>query len=129
MIPNSVRSISTLIAMQKTSSSCGSHLSTSLYAQTNTSILWAFIEGLVAMRYFYGMPSFFFTYSPDDINGVLNIKLSLPQTNNQEFPAYGSGLATGTQNGDTTFHSIPVSPHNLRILLVRRTVTAKYVDC
>ena len=71
--------------MQKTSSSCGSHLSTSLYAQTNTSILWAFIEGLVAMRYFYGMPSFFFTYSPDDINGVLNIKLSLPQTNNQEF--------------------------------------------
>ena len=53
----------------------------------------ASIKGLVVMRYFYGEPSFFFTYSSDYIYRVLDIRLSVPQVNNEDFPAGGlSGL-------------------------------------
>jgi hypothetical protein len=45
----------------------------------------ASIKGLVVMRYFYGEPSFFFTYSPDYIYRVLDIRLSVPQVNNEDF--------------------------------------------
>jgi hypothetical protein len=47
----------------------------------------ASIKGLVVMRYFYGEPSFFFTYSSDYIYRVLDIRLSVPQVNNEDFPA------------------------------------------
>lgn len=39
----------------------------------------ASMRNLIAMRYFYGMPSFFFTFAPDDIHGVLNLRLSIGQ--------------------------------------------------
>lgn len=54
----------------------------------------------------------------------MNIRLSLPHINNNEFPADGSGLAEAIQNGDPTFHTIPVSPNDLRILLARGPVAA-----
>jgi len=76
------------------------------------------------MRYFYGMPSFFFTYSPDDIHGVLNIRLSVPGVNNEDFPANGCGLGEAIQHGESTFQSIPVSPHDLRTLLAKGPVAA-----
>lgn len=74
------------------------------------------------MRYFYGMPTFFFTYSPDDIHGVLNIRFSIPQVNNEKFPANGSGLAAAIQHGESTIHNISVSPNDLRALLAKRPV-------
>ena len=39
----------------------------------------ASMRNLIAMRYFFGMPSFFFTFAPDDIHGVLNLWLSIGQ--------------------------------------------------
>ena len=58
------------------------------------------IMNLVAMRYFYGMPCIFITYAPDDIHSVLNIKLSIGQKNNKNFPSDGNGLVSAIQNGD-----------------------------
>lgn len=40
---------------------------------------------LYSMVYFYGMPSVFFTFAPDDINGVLNLRLSIPQKKQSKF--------------------------------------------
>ena len=84
----------------------------------------ASIKGLVVMRYFYGEPSFFFTYSPDYIYRVLDIRLSVPQVNNEDFPANRSGLGAAIQHGESIFHSIPVSSIGLRSLLAKCPVTA-----
>lgn len=45
------------------------------------------------MCYMHGLPSVFLTYTPDDINGVLNLRLTLSQTGNDSFPADGDGFA------------------------------------
>jgi hypothetical protein len=53
----------------------------------------ASISNLIAMCYMYGLPSVFLTYAPDDINGVLNLRLTLSQTGNDSFPNDGTGFA------------------------------------
>ena len=72
----------------------------------------------------YGLPTIFFTYAPDDVNGILNLRLSLPQKNNNGFPADGTGFAEAIRNNEATFHQIPISSHNLRILLAKGSVAA-----
>lgn len=44
------------------------------------------------------MPSAFLTFSPDDINGALNIHASIPQSINREFPRESDGLFNGLVN-------------------------------
>lgn len=87
----------------------------------------ASMRNLVAMRYYYGMPSFFFTYSPDDINGVLNIRLSIGQKSNEGFPANGLGLSSAMQKGDAVFSGVPISPQDLRALVAKGPVAAAEV--
>ena len=82
------------------------------------------LSNLIAMRYMYGLPTIFFTYAPDDVNGILNFRLSLPQKNKNGFPADGTGLAEAIRNNEATFHQIPISSHNLRILLAKGSVAA-----
>ncbi len=76
------------------------------------------------MRYFFGMPSIFLTYSPDDIHGVLNLRLSIGQESNEQFPAIAEGFRDAIQKGDATFCSIPVAPQELRALLAKGPVAA-----
>jgi hypothetical protein len=47
----------------------------------------ASMKNLMAMRYMYGMPSIIFTYVPDYVYGKLNIRMSIAQNDNDEFPA------------------------------------------
>lgn len=82
------------------------------------------IMNLVAMKYFYGIPCFFITYSPDDIHGLLNIRLSFGQKNNDNFPSDGTGLASAIQAGDAIFKSVPIAPQDLRILLAKGPVAS-----
>ena len=82
------------------------------------------IMNLVAMRYFYGMPCIFITYAPDDIHGVLNIRLSIGQKNNENFPSDGNGLASAIQNGESVFKSVPIAPQDLRILLAKGPIAS-----
>ena len=84
----------------------------------------ASLMNLIAMQYMFGLPSIFFTYAPDDVNGILNLRLSLPQKGNSEFPADGTGFPEAIINNDATFHQVPIAPHNLRILLARGPVSA-----
>ena len=71
-----------------------------------------------------GMPSFFFTYSPDDIHGVLNLRLSIGQKSNEGFPASGTGFASAIKKGDAVFRSIKISPQDLRAIVSRGPVAA-----
>ena len=54
----------------------------------------------------------------------INIRLSVPQVNNEDFPANRSGLGAAIQHGESIFHSIPVSSIGLRSLLAKCPVTA-----
>ena len=58
------------------------------------------------------------------MNGLLNLRLSLPQKNKNGFPADGTGFAEAIRNNEATFHQIPTSSHNLRILLAKGSVAA-----
>lgn len=85
------------------------------------------IMNLVAMRYFFGIPCLFITYAPDDINGLLNIRLSFGLKKNEGFPAHGSGLASAIQMGNSVFESVPIAPQDLRVLLAKGPVAAAEV--
>lgn len=63
--PSAKSSVQLLKKMSPHIQSCSSKIP---YTSSQRS---ASIKCLVAMRYFYGMPSVFLTYSPDDIHGVL----------------------------------------------------------
>ena len=66
------------------------------------------------MRYMYGMPSIFFTYAPDDINGILNLRMAFPQNGNGGFPADGSGFAEAIRNKEKDLHTIKIAPYHLK---------------
>ena len=74
--------------------------------------------------YNLGMPSVFITFSPDDIHGVLNLRLSLPQKNNFQFPADASGLLEALQQGKAVYHGSPISEQALAALLAAGPVAA-----
>ncbi|KZR96895.1 Uncharacterized protein APZ42_008517, partial [Daphnia magna] len=82
------------------------------------------LSNLIGMRYMFGLPSIFFTYAPDDVNGTLNIRLSLPQKDNNNFPADGTGLSEAIQNNVAVFQEIPITPHHLRFLLAKGPLAA-----
>jgi hypothetical protein len=72
---------------------------------------------LYAMVYHLGMPSIYFTFSPDDTFNTLNIRLSYPQRNNHDFPATESGLANALKADKSEFLNIKINKGSLRTLL------------
>ena len=72
---------------------------------------------LYAMMYYLGMPTIYFTFSPDDTYSVLNIRLSNPQANNCTFPANESGIIDALKRGDAQFHDMTITAAGLRTLL------------
>lgn len=84
----------------------------------------ASIKNLLALQNYHGPPSFFFTFSPDDIHGLLNIRLSIGQKSNEDFPANGDGLGAAIQKGDSVFQCVPIASQDLRALVCKGPVAA-----
>jgi hypothetical protein len=61
----------------------------------------ATVGHLMSMVRYFGPPSIFYTHSPDDTNGLLNLRFTLPMTNNWSFPATESGFAEAMRNHQT----------------------------
>jgi hypothetical protein len=78
----------------------------------------------LALTYFFGMPSNFITFAPDDIRGPLNLRMSLPFTNNQSFPSDGTGFEKALKDGKQNFNGINLSKSSLPILLANAPVEA-----
>ncbi|EFX64429.1 hypothetical protein DAPPUDRAFT_118188 [Daphnia pulex] len=77
----------------------------------------AAVGHLMNMVRYFGPPTIFNTISQDDIHGLLNIRLTLNIRNNATFPATEDGFAEALRQQQTEFHSIPIHPSALRILL------------
>ena len=72
---------------------------------------------LYALVYHFGMPTVYFTFSPDDTFSTLNIRLSYPQQNNSDFPSSENGLAEALKKGETEFKGIKIDSESLKTLL------------
>ncbi|KAK4024408.1 hypothetical protein OUZ56_009830 [Daphnia magna] len=68
------------------------------------------------MRYMFELPN--------DVNDTLNIRLSLPQEDNNNFPTDGTGLSEAIQNSAAVFQEIPITPHHLRFLMAKGPLAA-----
>nr|CAH0101600.1 unnamed protein product [Daphnia galeata] len=80
---------------------------------------------LYSMVYYYGMPSIFFTFAPDDINGLLNLRMSMSQKDNITFPATGgAGLAEAILGNAPNYYNVPIDQKSLRVLLANGPVGA-----
>ena len=79
---------------------------------------------LLALTYFFDLPSIFLTFAPDDAHGTLNLRLSLPSSSNQSFPATDDGFLDDLRLGRTTSHAIPIHGKALLALLVSGPVAA-----
>ena len=79
---------------------------------------------LMATYYRYGLPSIFFTFAPDDIYGVLNLRLSTPQQFNTGFLATNQGFLDSIRQGATHFMDIPITNSALAAQLVKGFVAA-----
>ena len=79
---------------------------------------------LLAMTYYFALPSIFLTFAPDDVHGVQNLRLSLPVTSNAQFPAIDDGFLEDLRRNRSTSHDIPVSERALSALLAAGSVAA-----
>ncbi|KAK4024672.1 hypothetical protein OUZ56_010094 [Daphnia magna] len=79
---------------------------------------------LMNMVRYYGTPSIFNTISQDDVYGMLNIRLTLDMRDNCTFPATEDGFAEAMRRQETEFHSVPIHPSALRILLAEEPAFA-----
>ena len=51
------------------------------------------IETMMSMVQFFGSPSIFFTFAPDDIHSILTLGMSCPTRNgNEKFPEVDFGI-------------------------------------
>lgn len=66
---------------------------------------------------YLGPPSIFYTHSPNDTNGLLNLRFTLPMLNNWDFPATESGFGEAMRNHQSDFHGISVSESAKKIIL------------
>ena len=82
---------------------------------------------LLGLIDYLGFPSDFFTFAVDDIYGLLNIRMSLPQKDNETFPANDCGLTEALKKGQETFKGIPITSAALRTLLAANPVQAAEV--
>lgn len=72
------------------------------------------LRNFQSLRIFFGMLSVFTTFCPDDINGVLNIRASIPQTTNNGFPSEDDGLLDSLVHGESHFKSKSAGVHACR---------------
>jgi hypothetical protein len=79
---------------------------------------------LLALNYYVCLPSVFLTFAPDDVHGVLNLRLSLPVTSNAQFPAIDDGFLDDLQQRRSISHGVPVSERALKDLLAAGSVAA-----
>ena len=64
---------------------------------------------LLANCNYYGLPSIFLTFAPDDVHRVLKNRLSMPQHSTIDFPAEDDGFLEALKQGQTHFMEIPIS--------------------
>jgi hypothetical protein len=82
------------------------------------------VSHLYNMARFYGTPSIFFTFAPDDINGCLNLRMALPLSDNLTFPAVDGGFCVAIRNNSDQFQNLSVSQAGLRAILASGPVAA-----
>ena len=93
------------------------------------------ISTIISMVQFYGCPSIFFTFAPDDIHSVLTLRMSCPTMHgNNAFPAVDCGFEKFLQEKNFTPHitnimddSINISELNLHNLLSKNPVAAAHI--
>lgn len=73
------------------------------------------------------MPSIFTTFSPDDTDGVLNVRLAFPSTDYYIFPANDGGLTEAIRDHNQTSHNIIISPSAVKGFLATNPVAAAEV--
>ena len=79
---------------------------------------------LMGMVRYFGPPSIFYTHSPDDTNGLLNLRFTLPMTNNWSFPSTESGFAEAMRNHHSDFHGISLSESAKKMMLALGPVSS-----
>nr|CAH0098455.1 unnamed protein product [Daphnia galeata] len=84
----------------------------------------ATVGHLMRMVRYFGPPSIFYTHSPDDTNGLLNLRFTLPILNNWDFPATESGFGEAMRNHQSDFNGISVSESAKKIILTLGPVSA-----
>jgi hypothetical protein len=84
----------------------------------------ASVSRLYNMTRFYGTPSVFFTFAPDDTNGTLILRMALPLADNFTFPAKDSGFIDALQKNQHNFENVPISQASLRKILASGPVAA-----
>jgi hypothetical protein len=53
------------------------------------------ISTLMSMVQFYGCPSIFFSFAPDDVHSILTLRMCCPtQNGNEKFPAVDNSFET-----------------------------------
>lgn len=84
----------------------------------------ASIKKLYALAQYFNMPSVFITFSPDDTNGVLNLRLAIPSTDNIVFPANGEGFMEAIRGRNPIFRNININPSALKGFLASNPIAA-----
>lgn len=84
----------------------------------------ASMSNLISLKCMHGMPTIFFTHALDYEHETLMLRLSLPQTNNKDFPSQDLGFAESIRRKETKFHSINITPHHLKTILANGPVAA-----
>ena len=93
------------------------------------------IGTIISMVQFFGCPSVFFTFAPDDIHSALTLRMSCPtKYGNHQFPAVDYGFEKNLQNRNMSPRStkimddqIDISELNLHYLLNNNPVAAAHV--
>lgn len=86
-----------------------------------------------AMRFLYamvghmGMPSFLFTFAPDDVYGSLNLRLSTPQKDNVQFPTNDNGLIEALRSSAAVCQGINITRSHLKALVAADPVATAEV--
>lgn len=84
----------------------------------------AAMSKLYAMTEFFGPPSLFFTFVLDDINGVLNLRMSMEHQSNWSTKIDGEQLLTAMKAGKHRYKIIDLKQSSLRTYLAAGPVGA-----
>jgi len=64
---------------------------------------------LYSMAHHFGLPSVFVTYAPDFTNGVLNLRMAIPSTDNNGIPATDDGLLDALRSQQSVHKEIKLT--------------------
>jgi len=68
------------------------------------------MQKLYALTQYFNMPSVFITFSPNDTNGVLNLRLAIPSTHHSVLPENDGGFMEAIRGRNPTFRNININP-------------------